>query len=1104
MCGTLPTSTIGVLSSRAYYSRGRLDTHSVFCRQREESCCTQRQRRNYCALNLAGGRQQTNKIFAKWSSVERSFTPMAARDNWEWDYSLNPHSLQNAFRSLRPEFDLWGNALFKSRSSAWSCMGLSGSGHRSKISTSSVGSQCGMKQSESAGMRRWQSISRLAPEGAPRAFSAQGVELRAALEESSMKRAELVQKLREAHGRLDDQTDLLKAKETQLLHSQSTTQLLELKHKQLTKALSALEEEKEAAQLSRFEESRRRSELQEKVVQLEMDLLKIKSSLGRRNSDQSSTSQTNPHLNKTMPVTKDDFLREGQKQTWKEIKKLKEALKVAEERAETLEAEKDHALKQLYSSKEGHRKTLNQAEELKQKLSTSMQAQRELQEQLSESRSHLGQLELEKDLLSTKSLRSENNLEDLKVKLSTALADKDRLVQEKADLHQRTQSLKLQLQRAQLGREGFTEQVCELHAELSQAKNKASREQQSTLLLKEELHSAKEVNEKLSADLTAATERLQVTLKQLHELEAEKLIHTNQIAALETERLQLIGEKEELIDVFDQGNQEELRELRDRCYQLRQLKETLEHEKQDLQTHCQGLEKKVQNMEAELGCKEDELQRMKVELEKEKEELKNVAAHWNERWLDVAMTLQSTQVQLEETKKQQQHTAALKEEASGMASMVEILEAQLKESQDEIQSLLEQKTHLEMELCRVKKEAGALERVELDACRQQLDLERSRSQCLQQRLMGNPLSLEEMDGELVQVKAELQKVWNMLKSRDTELEEQQQELQSARGQVTQQSTEVQRLEQQLAEREHELKERDLTLKNLMSQKDAEKTEAQNKIFALEKELAGLKVLEIDQALCPDTQGINSQLEESRKTSEQQKQERASALQRQHSPEHSQQGKEWQGSPSVTRKAKSVSFDLIDPDQQRRLITEQLKSLFKEREQLGNKASPVLQRKAASVVNCGPKSKTIKSSTDLLSSDRQLQHGQGLGVQQGAGKSTAASAVGAQSEPPVSEKGLQEQLRQEISCNTTQMSALSVEMEELKDRNENLLKDKLKVQQQIQDVRVTERCNEDIGFIDEEEEALMTIPSPLCVDGTFLARQVEVCDSEMEDEEVVLD
>lgn len=79
--------------------------------------------------------------------------------------------------------------------------------------------------------------------------------------------------------------------------------------------------------------------------------------------------------------------------------------------------------------------------------------------------------------------------------------------------------------------------------------------------------------------------------------------------------------------------------------------------------------------------------------------------------------------------------------------------------------MLEEKTHHEKELARVKvyvtafscfhmclkslivmlrflhlqKEAGALERVELDACRQQLELEKNRSQTLQQRLMENPV-----------------------------------------------------------------------------------------------------------------------------------------------------------------------------------------------------------------------------------------------------------------------------------------------------------------------------------------------------------------------------
>lgn len=82
----------------------------------------------------------------------------------------------------------------------------------------------------------------------------------------------------------------------------------------------------------------------------------------------------------------------------------------------------------------------------------------------------------------------------------------------------------------------------------------------------------------------------------------------------------------------------------------------LENEKKELEAHCQGLEKKVQNVEANYGLKEQELQLMKEKTEQEKEELKGVAAHWNERWLDAAITLQTTQAQLDETKKQQQQT----------------------------------------------------------------------------------------------------------------------------------------------------------------------------------------------------------------------------------------------------------------------------------------------------------------------------------------------------------------------------------------------------------------------------------------------------------------
>lgn len=92
---------------------------------------------------------------------------------------------------------------------------------------------------------------------------------------------------------------------------------------------------------------------------------------------------------------------------------------------------------------------------------------------------------------------------------------------------------------------------------------------------------------------------------------------------------------------------------------FRELQGMLEYEKKELEAHCQGLEKKVENVEAEYGLKEQELKLMEEKMEQEKEELKRVAAHWNERWLDVAMELQSSQVQLEESKKQQQESDAV-------------------------------------------------------------------------------------------------------------------------------------------------------------------------------------------------------------------------------------------------------------------------------------------------------------------------------------------------------------------------------------------------------------------------------------------------------------
>ncbi|XP_073799364.1 uncharacterized protein isoform X3 [Danio rerio] len=781
---------------------------------------------------------------AEWRGEKGSLSPPGLWSDQELDTDLGRRSFQHTLRSLSPlalsDLDFWdGRSLLKTwESPAWSCVGFSGSPLNSKISKSTLGSQ---RHKDSLGITRWSSASRLAPEGAPRSHSsAEDFQLQAALEESSMKRAELVQRLREARGHLDAQTDLLKSKGFQLQQSKSLSNLLDIKHK-LSEAVKILEQDKGAVEMSRFEESRRRRELHDKVLQLELDILKMRSNL------ETLSTSVDP-LSRTLPDTKDQIRRERQKQAEKEIKKLREALRKAEEKTDELEYEKEHALKQLHSSDELKEEAVNKAGEMEQRLSSSIQNQAELEEQLSESRSRLGQMELEKDLFSAKMRRLEDNLNDVKVKLSGALMDKDRLLQEKAELCQKVQSLGLQLQREQRSKQGFSEQISDLHSELSQAKSQSSKQKMDTMQMKEELLSVKELKAKLSSDLTKATERLQVTLNQLHELEAEKLIQTNQITALETERLQLIGEKEELRKTFDDGLHGKIKQLGERCCQLKKQRDNLEQENQRLQFKCKELEQKIESLEAGQQHKKEEEHHMRAEFEREKEELKKVAAHWNERWLDVAMTLCSTQEELDVLKSQQQ-------EKDGV-------------------------------------------------------------------------SCEDLNGELEE---ELLRLRDMLKVRDVEL-------QSVLNQESQQSDKVQKLEKLLSKKEKELMEKDQDLKNLETQRITEKTEAQIKISALEQEILGHKRhsgQEVVKESSPES--LSALLEESRRRAERREQERDQALQKLCDLTGSQ-SKECLREILKQKPAQPPSDLAIDPNTQRRLVTEQLKSLFREREQCGERSS----------------------------------------------------------------------------------------------------------------------------------------------------------------------
>lgn len=79
--------------------------------------------------------------------------------------------------------------------------------------------------------------------------------------------------------------------------------------------------------------------------------------------------------------------------------------------------------------------------------------------------------------------------------------------------------------------------------------------------------------------------------------------------------------------------------------------EVLELETQKLQDQCLLLEAQVQQKEELLHLQDEQHHRQDEMRVRCIEELKAEASHWTEKWQNVALSLQATQNQLEELKK---------------------------------------------------------------------------------------------------------------------------------------------------------------------------------------------------------------------------------------------------------------------------------------------------------------------------------------------------------------------------------------------------------------------------------------------------------------------
>ncbi|KAM9753439.1 uncharacterized protein ACNS7B_006723 isoform 2-T2 [Menidia menidia] len=762
---------------------------------------------------------------------------------------------------LLTDLDMWDTkSHFTAQTSAWCGMSaVSGSGYQSKVSTR----DSGFGQSGPS-LRRWQSLSHLAPEKGVRS-SLSGAAARVGHGESSFRQAG-VRWLSDARERLDTQQDHLRSRDMQLSYNTAKAQMFDMKQKQLSKVMSSLEQ----AELPHFKMSQQCGDLHEKVLKMENELLQMKSTLAKESMEQPARPQTAHLLSRILQETHEDYNKKQKVDS--ELCNLREALREAEAKATTHKEELNKALQHLETSTQTQRTMLNQIEEMMKLINHDAHNRSEVQQQLSEADNKISKTCLDKAVLSTQVLKLEDSMKELEAKLIKALREKDHLIQEKEDLLQRLRVLELQLDGGINGSSSS-----EPNNTPASAVGHNTQDQET---VKEETQSLREVNDKLRAELEKMVQSLDLSQSQLQELQEEKMSNSKQITDLKEQCALLLLEKQELVLKMNPGGNEVQRQTKKNSCQHSESMEPLEVERQKLQDQCLCLEAQVQEREDLLRLQEEEYRKRDKMREQHIDELKAVTSHWAAKWQQVALALQSTQEELEHFKKN-------------------------KSAND--------------------RESGLL-KAELGVCKQELEQERRRNQALSHRY-------EEKGGESVKLSNQETQTDSSDSSLLNEPPSHSLSCQHISPQGWTQCGEVQRLKHKLEEKEKELSEREHALRSLERLREMERTEAQIKISTLE-----FKLMKNLSENCQDVpagdctaDSRSVQLDESRGRADQLQQEKMLAVQKPQTLKQ-QLYPVKDEKPSVEGK-RDKTLCPVNPETelQRRMVTEQLKSLFKERE-----------------------------------------------------------------------------------------------------------------------------------------------------------------------------
>ncbi|XP_077174130.1 uncharacterized protein LOC143827930 isoform X2 [Paroedura picta] len=359
---------------------------------------------------------------------------------------------------------------------------------------------------------------------------------------------------------------------------------------------------------------------------------------------------------------------------------------------------------------------------------------------------------------------------------------------------QPSETVPLNPEHAQKKREGSNDQPVVLHAGLVGAESQDSLGDPEKVLLKHKLDSPGQANGELSSRVAVSPQTLEASSDRLCHSESEKKMTPSQ--ALETERAELLGEREGGILEGQPARpswEEELHALQVTCENLRGSQALLQREKDLSETRCLELEAALRSQ--------------REEMERHLAEQKQGSQYWQDRWEKAATALKTKKEELEEA-------------------------------------------HLQSQTSSAQPETPLLLQIQLDACKQELEQNRSQApQCYVQRresgsqtdaVSTSETARQEVDAETALVREELQKALDILKSRDSELEGKQLDLETAREQNADCRSEKERLDKLVSSLEEQLAEKERALRQLKEAGEEDRAEKETKILLLEQKLAEME------------------------------------------------------------------------------------------------------------------------------------------------------------------------------------------------------------------------------------------------------------------------